>query len=513
MAERRRLKEYIGSTLGSFRILKRIGSGGMGTVFLARDITLERDVALKVISPQLARNPVLMNRFRVEAIAQAKLNHNSIVTIHTFNKDDTFDKENETYYFVMEYVDGTTLKKHIEKNGPLPISQALKIFSQILEGMAYAHARGVIHRDIKPANIFLNSHHIAKIGDFGIAKVEGIDGLTRVGSTMGSPMYSAPEQLMGQSTDARSDIYSLGMTLYEMLTGTPPVKIGGDSGVDNVSQAAEAVPAQSREVNPAIPEAVDTVIMKSIAKAPAARFQSVKEFKCAIDTLLWPLTPIPDTLSDQSTPLPPQNKPQPKSWKVPSQRKLRQIAATLGAVLVLLIVYLLMYSTHLNQTVLPGVISQDQKLVIPLQNPKPVTPTQLPILPQPTRKAADQTNTLSQIKKLIRNKQYQQAINMGEKKLTSGESTSELLQLMAMACFYDGNKPGCYSYIDKIVQQSKLLNFSLLFENKQKRYTQGTLTVSGENIAFVILGSPGSAAKTLLSLPFNQIRDAYDDKG
>jgi serine/threonine-protein kinase len=167
----------IGKILGNYRILKKIGEGGMGSVYLARDLSLEREVAVKIIAPELARNPGLMARFRVEAIAQAKLNHTNIVTIHSF------DQEKDIYYIVMEYMEGKTLKAAIKEKENLPVVQALKIFSQLLGGIAYAHAQGVVHRDIKPSNIFLTGLQVAKIGDFGIAKVEGIEGLTKLGTT------------------------------------------------------------------------------------------------------------------------------------------------------------------------------------------------------------------------------------------------------------------------------------------------------------------------------------------
>jgi serine/threonine protein kinase len=193
----------IGDIIGNYRVLKKLGEGGMGTVYLARDLSLEREVALKIISPELARNPSLMARFRVEAIAQAKLNHTNITVIHSF------DQQKDIYYIVMEFVDGKTLKQVVREKGKIPLKEAADIFSQILQAVAYAHSRGIVHRDIKPSNIFLTKEHIVKIGDFGIAKVEGIDGLTRIGSTLGSPHYSSPEQVMGKKTDARTDVYSL----------------------------------------------------------------------------------------------------------------------------------------------------------------------------------------------------------------------------------------------------------------------------------------------------------------
>lgn len=532
--EKRRFNEYIGSTLGNYRILKRIGSGGMGTVFLARDLALERDVALKVISPELARNPVLMNRFRVEAIAQAKLNHNNIVTIHTFCKDDSFNKNNETYYFVMEYVDGTTLKNLIQKDGPMPVNPGLKLFAQILDGMGYAHARGVVHRDIKPANIFFNSHHIAKIGDFGIAKVEGIDGLTRMGSGMGSPMYSAPEQLLGQPTDARSDIFSLGMTLYEMLTGTPPVKIGGSSGLDSLAEAAQAMPARCREINPAIPVKVDDLIMKSIAKDPADRFQTIQEFKNAVNELLWPMTPVPDSCTDPAalqtsravektqiqTSTGRMNRfrfPKP-AWKSPSTRALRQIAAVLGIILTALVAYMFISSNDSARGAFVAYTPQDQSPGLTTPKPTTTDPGSFPTLPGRTQPATHSIpqelsadDLLSRMRQLIDSKQYRQALNLGKKANTAGQTSGELFQLLAMASFFEGDKDQSAHYLKQALDQDHTVSFPLLFESSKKRFIRGNLAISYSSIAFINYDESNRTGKTLLSLSINQVKDVFDD--
>jgi serine/threonine protein kinase len=267
-------------TLGNYRILKKIGAGGMGAVYLAHDMSLEREVAVKIISPELARNPHLMARFRVEAIAQARLNHTHIVTIHSF------DQQEETYYIVMEYVSGTTLKTMIKEKGTLPVPQALQIAGGILEGLAYAHAQGVLHRDIKPANIFITPPRDVKLGDFGIAKVEGIDGLTRVGSTLGTLLYSSPEQIRGQKMDAATDIYSLGVTLYEMVVGKPPFTSPTNSNYEIQLGHLEKIPAKPSSLNSEISPAVDDLIMKSLAKPATDRYRSAEEFKKAVKHVL-----------------------------------------------------------------------------------------------------------------------------------------------------------------------------------------------------------------------------------
>jgi serine/threonine-protein kinase len=269
-----------GKTLGNYRIIERVGEGGMGSVYLARDLSLQREVALKVIAPELARSSQLMARFRVEAIAQARLNHTCIVTIHSF------DHQEEIYYIVMEYVAGRTLKHIIKETGKIPVPQALSIVSRILEGLDYAHGKGVLHRDIKPANIFITTDNSVKIGDFGIAKVEGIDGLTRAGSTLGTLLYSSPEQIRGEKMGPATDIYSLGVTLYEMITGTLPFGSSTGSNFEIQKGHLEKIPPKPSSINSAVSPALDALIMKSLAKLPGERFHHAAEFKKAVDNIL-----------------------------------------------------------------------------------------------------------------------------------------------------------------------------------------------------------------------------------
>jgi serine/threonine protein kinase len=488
-----RTADYVGRTLGSYRIVKPLGAGGMGTVFHAQDLNLERDVALKVIAPELARNPVLMNRFKVEAIAQAKLNHKNIVTIHTFSQDETFAEARPTYYFAMEYVEGTTLKAWIVDHGAMPVGHGLQVFSQILDGIGYAHAKGVIHRDIKPANIFLDAHHTAKIGDFGIAKVGGIDGLTRVGSGLGSPMYSAPEQLVGQPADERSDIYSLGMTFYEMLTGTPPIRIGGTPGT-----------ARSTDVNPAIPAAVDAVVMKSIAADPKQRYQSVKDFRAAIDALRvsWP-----DASADRPAPAP--------APTVPRKPDLRWVAAGLGLVLLGVVGYLVVSASRNTPPPVIGQGSQGTQPAIAPPAPAPTSSSPSPsaALPstassaRPAVPAPDVPGTLSRMQKLIARKDYRRAIGLGKSLPETGPLAGDVLQLIGLAYFCDGREAQGDAYVDKALAEAGALTFSLLFETPQKRYVRGTLTVTRHDLTF----RPSQVAAPLLALPLAAVKEVSDD--
>ena len=269
-----------GKQIGNYQVIEKIGEGGMGSVYLGRDVSLERHVAIKIIAPELARDPQLMARFKIEAIAQARLNHTNIVTIHSFNQFE------EMYYIVMEFVEGKTLKAIIKENRKLPVQQALLIISRILDGLSYAHGKGVWHRDIKPANIFITADYSVKIGDFGIAKVEGIDGLTRIGAPLGTPLYSSPEQIMGKKMGPATDIYSLGVTLYEMITGTPPFGYGSTSNYEIQRAHLEKTPNKPSAILSTIPQEVDALILKCLAKSPEARFNDAKEFKIAVDRLL-----------------------------------------------------------------------------------------------------------------------------------------------------------------------------------------------------------------------------------
>src|SRR5262249_39162252 len=206
----------IGSVVGNYKTIDKVGEGGMGAVFKGVDLMLEREVAIKMLRPELARQPQVVERFRTEAVTLAKLNHPSVATLHSFFR------QGDDFFMVMEFVRGETLDSVIREGGAMPCTRAIELFCTALEGIDHAHKMGIIHRDIKPANMMVTETGSIKVMDFGIARVLGTDRMTKTGHLIGTIEYMSPEQVRGEETDACSDIYALGILLYEMLTGRVP---------------------------------------------------------------------------------------------------------------------------------------------------------------------------------------------------------------------------------------------------------------------------------------------------
>lgn len=261
----------IGEKIGHFLIQSEIGRGGMGTIYFAVDTMLNREVALKAIHPQLADNQQLMDRFKIEAMTQARMNHPHIVTIFSFNKID------DQYIIAMEYVEGKSLKELLQARKRLELGEAIAIITQVAEGLAYAHAHNVIHRDIKPANILLSKDNKVKISDFGIAKIFGAEGLTKTGMMMGTPWYTPPEQIMGKSIDFRADLYSLGVTFYELLTSRVPFDSETNSEFQIQKAHLETPPPRPSIYNPQIGVKLENIILQALQKKVEKRFQSAGE--------------------------------------------------------------------------------------------------------------------------------------------------------------------------------------------------------------------------------------------
>lgn len=276
-----------GNVVGNYKVIDKIGEGGMGAVFKGIDLMLEREVAIKMLRPELASQPQVVERFRSEAVTLARLNHPNIATLYSFLR------QGEDFFMVMEFVRGETLDSLIRRSGAMSYDRAITLLCQALEGIDHAHRMGIIHRDIKPANMMLTETGTLKVMDFGIARVLGTSRMTKQGNIVGTIEYMSPEQVRGQETDARSDIYSLGILLYEMLTGRVP--FSSDSEYDLMKMQIEDAPPPPRVFSNQIPPAVEQAIMRSLAKQPEARFQGAGEFRnsllSAIGAVIAP-TPI-----------------------------------------------------------------------------------------------------------------------------------------------------------------------------------------------------------------------------
>ncbi|MEJ2051513.1 MAG: serine/threonine protein kinase, partial [Calditrichota bacterium] len=267
---------YIGKVLDNYRIIESLGIGGMGIVFKAIHIKLEKIFALKMITPGLVMNENFLKRFQAEAKSLAKFEDPNIVRVYDLRSDD------DRWFIVMEFVDGINLLEKINRDGPFPWQEALPILEQMLSGISHAHASGIIHRDIKPNNIMITKDGTIKITDFGLAKDQTSGSSTLTVASGGTLYYMSPEHVKGFSfTDKRSDIYSVGMTFYEMLTGSVPFKdINSDFDIREKIVRKEF--EKPTTINPNIPVELESIIIKAIAKDPEERFQTAEEMLQAI---------------------------------------------------------------------------------------------------------------------------------------------------------------------------------------------------------------------------------------
>lgn len=260
----------IGKTIaGRYEILEKTGVGGMATVYVARDLVLNRQVAIKVLKEEFTTDEEFVKRFNTEAQAAASLSHANIVSIYDVGNEDNI------YYIVMELVRGKTLKQIITEEGAIPWKWAVNIAIQIASALEMAHKNNIVHRDIKPHNIIITEDGVAKVTDFGIAKAVSNSTITAFGTTIGSVHYFSPEQAKGGYTDAKSDIYSLGVVMYEMLTGKVP--FDADTSVSVALKHMQESPVEPIELNENIPVAVNDIILKAMQKEPMARYQTATE--------------------------------------------------------------------------------------------------------------------------------------------------------------------------------------------------------------------------------------------
>ncbi len=255
---------------GRYRIERKLGAGGMADVYLAEDQELGRRVAIKILNGRHANDDQFIERFRREAKNAAALNHPNIVSI--------YDRGNaeDTYYIAMEFLDGRTLKELIIGRGAAPINVAIEYARQILSALRFAHRHGIVHRDIKPHNVLVDGEGRVKVTDFGIARA-GTSQMTEAGSIVGTAQYLSPEQAKGGEVDPRSDLYSLGIVLYELLTGKTP--FDGETPVEIAMKHLSTMPKPPSKLRPDVPRELDMVVMRALAKNPDERYQSADEME------------------------------------------------------------------------------------------------------------------------------------------------------------------------------------------------------------------------------------------
>jgi len=264
--------------IDNYKIIEKIGVGGMGEVYKGIDIMLEREVAIKLLRPELSSREDIVQRFRSEAILLGKLNHPNIATVYNFGKT------GDQYYMALEFVNGETLDSLIQRQGALPWRAALEYTIKILEGLSHAHGFNIVHRDIKPSNIIVNGTKSLKILDFGIARILETARLTKTGHLVGTMEYVSPEQIQGKETDARSDIYSVGIALYEMLTGHVPFQ--KQTEYELIKAHVEEKPKPLKNLAGIIPSQLENIVLKALEKKPEHRFRDANDFSKALQKII-----------------------------------------------------------------------------------------------------------------------------------------------------------------------------------------------------------------------------------
>jgi serine/threonine-protein kinase len=279
----------IGQLVGKYRVVSRLGRGGMGTVYKAVDETLNREVAIKCLNPDVGDAEVL-KRFRAEAIALARLNHPNIATLFELAE------HNGELLMVMEFVRGQTLDEVSAQVGPMPVERAAQLAGQVFDALGHAHRAGVVHRDLKPANLMLTESGLVKIMDFGLARMAGTEHLTNDGYMLGTPAYMSPEQVLGWEIDGRADLYAMGVVLFRLLTGQLP--FNADSGIAMAHKQINDPPTPVRQLRTELSWEVEEVLKKALAKPPGDRYQTADEFKAAMASVVG----APGGQSPEATP-------------------------------------------------------------------------------------------------------------------------------------------------------------------------------------------------------------------
>jgi beta-lactam-binding protein with PASTA domain/predicted Ser/Thr protein kinase len=346
-----------------YSLKEKIGSGGMSDVYLADDLTLNRPVAVKILHPEFARDPSYIQRFRYEAQAAANLNHPNIVSVYDWGN------EGDIYYIVMEYVEGSELKELQRAQGRLGPERAAEITAEIAAALQFAHRHNLVHRDIKPHNVIITPTGQVKVMDFGIARAATGTGMTQTGVVMGTAQYLSPEQAQGLPVDGRSDIYSLGIVLYEMLTGRVPFDDENPLTVAYRQVRDDPVPPSMLE--PSIPTTMESIVMKSLAKNPANRYQTAQEMKADLLRFLegipvnaTPIMPVAATAEPAMSVMP--TTAIPVSARLPEEGARKTptwvwvLVSVLGVLAVLGIILALVFAGSKPMVEVPNVVGMSQ---------------------------------------------------------------------------------------------------------------------------------------------------------
>ncbi|SDN26346.1 Stk1 family PASTA domain-containing Ser/Thr kinase [Alkalicoccus daliensis] len=352
-----------------YKLIRPVGGGGMADVYLAKDLILDRYVAVKMLKSQFSQDDEFIRRFHREAEAASSLSHEHIVSIYDVGE------EEDLYFIVMEYIEGQTLKEYIQENGPLSVNETIRILKQIASAVSHAHTNRIVHRDVKPQNILMSVDGVAKVADFGIARAISEATITHTNSILGSVHYLSPEQARGGQVTYKSDLYSVGVIVYEMLTGSVPFK--GDTAVSVALKHLQEPLPSVKDVNPDIPQSVENMITKLTAKNPIHRFESAEDLLLDLQTVLEtyrlneaPLSfdedadktkaipvipkslnqPEEDTIVHNQPAVPPEEKKQKKKWK-----KWAAAGMILAAGLILFVIFVLPQILRVDEVVIPEV--------------------------------------------------------------------------------------------------------------------------------------------------------------